>query len=289
MRKNPKKLKLHQAHLLSRLQPSVLFLLSILIVCAFLRFRNQNRNLRPTAPGLSLWHNIREGMLDIPIPDMHDVLGKPFDTNKIYEFDNFLNKHECEALIAYARDKVKDSMVVCPNGIVCPNPARTSRNTFVSDHNHPVSKKISALVEKTIGIPQKHFEDLQVVNYTKRQQYKEHFDACNSSHLKDCDGDVINSGQRYATFIIYLNDDFTGGETCFPKRERPDGKCEDPDAFKITPKQGKAALFFNLMADNITAKLESLHAGLPPTSGEKWMCNKWIRTRPWRHGASVNT
>lgn len=268
------------------LRSAVLCLLSLLFASAFVRTKSHGfvGGPRASAPSAS---PLREGMLDIPIPDMRGVLGKPFDTDKIYEFDNFLSKEDCEALIAYARDKVKDSMVVCANGVDCPNPARTSRNTFVSDDDHPVSRKISARVEEAIGISQKHFEDLQVVHYTKDQHYKEHFDACNGNHLKDCDGDVKTAGQRYATFIIYLNDDFAGGETCFPRRKRPDGKCEDPDAFKVRPKQGKAALFFNLMPDNITAKPESLHAGLPPSSGEKWMCNKWVRTRPWRPRATT--
>lgn len=223
-----------------------------------------------------------EGMLNIDIPDMRSVLKKHFDTDRIYEFDDFLSGDECDALISHARNKVGDSKVVCKDGISCSSEWRTSRNTFVSDDEHPISKRITNKVEEVIGIDRSHFEDLQVVHYTKGQQYKEHFDACNENNIKNCDGDVIESGQRYATFIVYLNDDFMGGETCFPHYFRGNGKCEDLDAFKIIPKKGKAALFFNLMPDNITHKPQSIHAGLSPSSGEKWMCNKWIRTKPWR-------
>ena len=73
-------------------------------------------------------------------------------------------------------------------------------------------------------------------------------------------------GQRYATFLLYLNDDFTGGETGFPKRD-----------IKVKPEKGKAALFFNLEKDNKNKLDDSYHAGLPPDTGVKWMCNVWVR------------
>ena len=73
-------------------------------------------------------------------------------------------------------------------------------------------------------------------------------------------------GHATLTFIFYLNDNFTGGETDFPKRN-----------IKAKPKTGKAVLFFNLNDDNTGRRDKSFHAGLPPNTGEKWMCNKWIR------------
>ena len=73
----------------------------------------------------------------------------------------------------------------------------------------------------------------------------------------------------YATFIFYLNDNFTGGETDFPKRN-----------ISTKPKRGKGVLFFNLNDDNTDRRDKSFHAGLPPNTGEKWMCNKWIRMNP---------
>ena len=66
-----------------------------------------------------------------------------------------------------------------------------------------------------------------------------------------------------------MNDNFTGGETEFPKRN-----------IQAKPKIGKAVLFFNLNDDNTNRRDKSFHAGLPPNTGEKWMCNKWIRMNP---------
>ena len=119
-------------------------------------------------------------------------------------------------------------------------------------------------LSKIIGINKDHFEQLQVVRYEKGQQYKAHWDACYEDHK--CVEFMKQGGQRYATFLLYLNDDFTGGETHFPLRNK-----------KIIPEKGKAALFFNLDENNIDKLENSKHAGLPPTSGIKWMCNVWIR------------
>lgn len=225
-------------------------------------------------------YHFRESFLNLPKPTIHST--KVFDEDHIYEYEDFLTKEECESLIKFARGKVLESKVVCKDGVHCFNKdVRTSRNAFVNDESHASVEKITKKVEEIMGMHRKYFEDLQIVHYQKGQLYTEHFDACPEMNIKDCDTHVLTSGQRYATFLIYLNDDFEGGETCFPKRIRSDGTCNDLDTYKVKPKQGKAVLFFNLNPDGVSVKPESLHAGLPPTRGEKWMCNKWIRTGPF--------
>ena len=73
---------------------------------------------------------------------------------------------------------------------------------------------------------------------------------------------------QHLSFIGLLNDNFTGGETDFPYKN-----------MKAKPKIGKGVLFFNLNDDNTNRRHNSFHAGLPPTTGEKWMSNKWIRLK----------
>ena len=120
-----------------------------------------------------------------------------------------------------------------------------------------------------MGIPIENYENLQVVNYKSSEKYDAHYDACNPKE-EICQNDIkTRGGLRYATFIFYLNDDFTGGETEFPKHN-----------FRTVPKIGKAVLFFNLNDNNTNRRDKSFHAGLPPNTGEKWMCNKWIRMNP---------
>ena len=187
-----------------------------------------------------------------------------FNINKIYEYPNIVTNEQCQEIINLAKPLVKESTVIGENGANVPDKDyRTSHNTFIT-RNHKVVKDIYDKLSKIIGIDKDHFEQLQVVRYEKGQQYKAHWDACWEDHK--CGEFMKMGGQRYATFILYLNDDFEGGETEFPYRN-----------IKVKPEKGKAALFFNLEKNNKNKLEKSYHAGLSPTSGIKWMCNVWIR------------
>ena len=61
---------------------------------------------------------------------------------------------------------------------------------------------------------------------------------------------------------------YEGGETDFPRI-----------SFRFKGKRGDALLFSN--TDPAGAPdYDTVHAGLPPTSGEKWLLSQWIRSRP---------
>ena len=213
-------------------------------------------------------------------PNMSILRVHGLNENIIHEFENFLDYKSCQAIIDYSKLKVMDSKVMCADGNQCYNKNRTSKNIFLRDDESKTVMLITEKIERILGIDRGHFEDLQVVNYKPGKEYREHWDACVTENLKDCGNLVEKQGQRYATFIIYLNDGYKGGETCFPRiNGNKKGYCNDKDSFKIVPKRGKGVLFFNLTEDGIRAKNEAMHAGLPPINGEKWMCNKWIRTR----------
>ena len=65
------------------------------------------------------------------------------------------------------------------------------------------------------------------------------------------------------TFLIYLNDDYTGGETVFPRINKV-----------IPPEKGKAIIFYN--TDVKGNKIDdSEHRGNHVT-GTKWICTKWV-------------
>ena len=77
----------------------------------------------------------------------------------------------------------------------------------------------------------------------------------------------IECGKK--TCLIYLNEDFEGGETHFPKLN-----------IKIQPRLGKAVVWNNTHEDNRVIE-ESLHAGLPVLSKSKWIMSIWIREKPF--------
>uniref|UniRef100_A0A6C0C849 Fe2OG dioxygenase domain-containing protein n=1 Tax=viral metagenome TaxID=1070528 RepID=A0A6C0C849_9ZZZZ len=187
-----------------------------------------------------------------------------FNINKIYEYRNIITDEQISEIIKLAEPLVKPSPVIGPGGKnIHMNNVRTSHNTFLPD-KYPVVQDIYDKLSNIIGIDKDHFEQLQVVRYHPGQLYKEHWDACWEEGK--CSDFLKKGGNRYATFLLYLNDDFEEGETYFPLRNQ-----------KITPEKGKAALFFNLDENNIDKLENSKHAGLPPKNGIKWMCNVWVR------------
>lgn len=74
-----------------------------------------------------------------------------------------------------------------------------------------------------------------------------------------------NNGPRYLTVLFYLNDNFDGGETIFPKINK-----------LVKPEKGKAVIFQNVNNNGVIIT-QALHGGKPVKNGEKWIANKWIR------------
>jgi prolyl 4-hydroxylase len=71
------------------------------------------------------------------------------------------------------------------------------------------------------------------------------------------------------TALIYLNDDYEGGETAFVRT-----------GLKVRGKAGDVILFHNQGTDGGPNPM-SEHAGLPVTNGAKYLATRWIREARW--------
>jgi prolyl 4-hydroxylase len=99
-------------------------------------------------------------------------------------------------------------------------------------------------------------EPLNILKYAPGQQYKPHHDGTGAD----------NVSVREQTALIWLNDQFEGGGTDFPK-------------IKVTVRGGVGdMLVFRNVRDNGEFDERMIHAGLPVTSGIKWMASRWIRS-----------
>ena len=125
----------------------------------------------------------------------------------------------------------------------------------------PLFEKISQMYK----IPFENAEDLQVIRYLPSQYYKEHHDSCCDDNSQ-CQEFVRRGGQRTITVLIYLNNEFGDGNTYFKNLD-----------LKLKPPTGDAIVFFPLAKDTDKCHPYALHAGLPVTSGEKWVANLWFR------------
>lgn len=210
-----------------------------------------------------------------PILFKHTIYEHLFKNNtyKIYEIVDLLNPEECAIIRQSAQPTLTRSRTMSKNNGV--SDVRTSTNTFLhSDNVNQKTKilleRIDSLTQKLSGKPKSFQEPLQVVKYEPNQYYKEHYDCCIPFDSDICREDRKHHGLRHSTLLIYINNVEEGGHTEFPLIK-----------YSFTPKIGSAIFFFNLVKNESIFHPLSKHAGLPPKKGDKWVCNKWIRTQPF--------
>lgn len=173
-------------------------------------------------------------------------------------FPGLFSAEECDWLVERSSPSLQPSLVVDPrSGQQVPNPVRTSDAVgfpliIESPAIHALCRRLAA----ASGTQVKDGEPLQVLRYRPGQQYRPHFDAIDNA-----------DNQRVLTFLVYLNDDYEGGETEFLTT-----------GLKVKGKKGDGLLFRN--ADSSGAPdPASHHAGLAVTAGEKFLASRWIRER----------
>jgi len=187
---------------------------------------------------------------------------------RIILFNNFLTYEECDTMIWNARKSISKSTVVDHNtGVSVEHAARTSSGTHFPKHLNSFIDTIDQRIADLLNWPLERGEALQILKYEVGQEYKPHHDY----FMPTVDGitkpalSLERSGQRVATFIMYLNTPERGGGTIFPEL-----------GLEITPSAG-SALFFSY--PNLFYGRNTLHGGTPVITGEKWIATKWLRER----------
>lgn len=150
-----------------------------------------------------------------------------------------------------------------------PTEVRTSETAWIHKDDPVVGPMIKRICDQ-FQLPVDNAESLQIVKYKPGAYYREHHDSCCDNN-DSCKKFSENSGQRIRTILVYLNDEFEGGETHFPNLDK-----------KLKAPRNGAIVFYPMSTDTPHAcHPKALHAGLPVTSGEKYVCNIWIRERKW--------
>jgi prolyl 4-hydroxylase len=118
-----------------------------------------------------------------------------------------------------------------------------------------------------LGTPFRHLEAMTVLHYDEGEEITDHFDFIDPN-VPDYSQEIRLKGQRIVTFLVYLNDDYGGGETEFPRL-----------AVSHKGERGEGLFFVNSLRDG-SADLRTLHAGRPPSRGDKWIVSQFVRDRP---------
>jgi len=198
--------------------------------------------------------------------DEHGAPGTPpsliqiSEAPAIYSATSFLNPEECQYLISKAGPRLQPSMVTDrATGRSIPHPVRRSEGTFFGVASEDlvvgaINRRIASISATTLD----QAEPLQVLRYGPGGEFRPHFDSVKEG-----------GNQRILTAIVYLSDDYQGGETKFLRA-----------GLSFRGGKGELLLFSNVTSDGRPDPLTE-HAGLPVRSGTKLIASRWIwRERP---------
>ncbi|MCP5145860.1 MAG: 2OG-Fe(II) oxygenase [Gammaproteobacteria bacterium] len=187
-------------------------------------------------------------------------------------FRSFLTADFCATLIAQSARRLKPALVYDP--VNKQDIRSVTRTNSIAQFNLVENEVMHFLLQERIsraaGVPMVQLEATAILHYQPGEEISNHYDFV-SPDLPDYDQEISENGQRIITFLIYLNHEYEGGETFFPSMGL---------AFKGNT--GDAMYFVNALEDG-SPDLRTLHAGRPPTAGEKWIVSQFIRNRPVKY------
>jgi prolyl 4-hydroxylase len=213
------------------------------------------------------WHALRQGV-DVAALATPAAMRTLRDQPRIVVIDDFASPAECDWLLGRCRAHLRRAMVYRGSASLATSEGRTNTEADYTIFNADVL--LALLRERmavALGVASTHFEVTKLLHYEPGEQFALHGDFL-ELNTPELVREVEVRGQRAATFLTYLNDDYEGGETEFPKL-----------GIRHKGRRGSALLFHNVNGES-RPDYATLHAGLPPLTGEKWLLSQWVRTRP---------
>ena len=193
---------------------------------------------------------------------------KPFDAAprrvisgdpQIERIDGLLSPQECAFLIELADPRMKRATIFhdAEQRFVEDDVRRSDKAGFPIVSEWPFVRAINLRIAVATGTDVNCGEPLQVLRYGDTQEYRPHFDAIAGM-----------DNPRVLTALIWLNEEYEGGETRFEEL----GIVE-------RGRTGDLMLFANTVPDGSPDE-RTRHSGAPVLSGVKYMASRWIRARP---------
>jgi prolyl 4-hydroxylase len=205
--------------------------------------------------------------------DLDAWLSRPAKVNvcespRVRSIAGFVPPAVCDWLMHSARDRLAPARTYSDTGEARLESGRTnSEADFNLADLDVVLLLVRARIAAAVGMPTSVMEPAKLLHYQPGQRFSRHFDWLDpeiAGHATE----IAARGQRIATFLVYLNDGYEGGETEFahPRLRHKGAK-------------GDGVFFANVDLAGDPDR-QCLHQGLPPIRGEKWLLSQWIRNRP---------
>ncbi len=197
-----------------------------------------------------------------------------FDTRLLHEqprfaaHAGFLPLALCKYLIEHAAQRLQRAQVFdAASGSLKTDPMRNNTTAAYSVIDSDVVMQLTrARIARAANVAFGALEPMEVLHYSGGETYKPHIDFFHPSR-PGYDKEMQLRGQRVKTCLVYLNSNYQGGETEFPKL-----------GIKFRGESGEALVFDNVGTDG-AGDMNTLHTGLPVTRGEKWLLSQWIREK----------
>jgi hypothetical protein len=216
--------------------------------------------------GPDVWRRLRAaidvGAWTDPAPERRPLCESP----RIRAAANFVRPEVCAWLIEKARGRLSSAPSYDGQSPRFVEARHCSDFLFDGEDVDLVLLHVRERIAAVTYLPVAGLEPTQLFHYGLGQEIRPHFDHPREGLTDDKAGPAP---ERLATFLLYLNDDYDGGDLEFPRIGlRHKGRTGDGAYFAhIDPNGARDAL--------------SLHAGLPVTRGEKWILSQWIVDRPY--------
>ncbi len=187
----------------------------------------------------------------------------------IRAIDGFASASECAWLIELARGSLRRAQIYRKDaeGFTEAGTRTNSEADYTIGNADLVLRLIVERIANAAGVTPGSFEVAKLLHYEPGQHFAAHCDFQEPS-TPALAREVERRGQRVGTVLVYLNDDYDGGETEFPRI-----------GLRYRAAAGDALLFRNVQPSG-ALDYDTLHAGLAPTRGAKWVLSQWIRDRP---------
>jgi len=191
------------------------------------------------------------------------------NTPTIVVEDNVLSPDLCEHIINLAENKGLGDNLINRKGKYIQDKARTSKGAFFDYGDNNVLDGVIEALSDMCGLSPTRLEPVTIQRYQSGQEYKPHYDAFLPNEMGEMpkSSKIEEGGNRCVTMIAYLNDVRDGGGTVFPVA-----------GLAIQAVQGRVLMFGNL-DENKVPHPASLHMGLPPENGDKWIITFWFREK----------
>jgi hypothetical protein len=181
----------------------------------------------------------------------------------------FLRPEVCTCLIACAQGRLERARVYDParRGEIVDAHRSNTQASFGVDEVEFVQVLMQARIAAACGVDIRQLEAVALLHYSPGEQIAAHYDFVDLERTPDYAAEVARNGQRVITFLLYLNEDYEGGETEFPRL-----------GLMNRGRTGDALFFVNALAD-LSPDKRTLHTGRPTVRGEKWVVSQFIRSR----------